>query len=209
MLFFATRIPDPDTLAAQERQVKSRGSVMRTFSVFNVEQVEGLPESVQPLPVLDSTWDACAMAETLLGHAGAVIHHQPSNRAYYSPSQDRILLPEKAQFPKAEAYYATALHELVHWAGHASRLNRTFAQRSEASAYAMEELVAELGSAFLSAHCRLDGVLQHASYINSWLELLRSDARALFRAAGKAQSASDYLLGLAGLLSESEAALAA
>ena len=209
VIFFATRIPDPDTLVAQERQAKSRGSVMRTFSVFNVDQVEGLTASVQPLPVLDPTWDACAMAETLLSHAGAVIHHHPSNQAFYSPSQDWIVLPEKAQFPNAEAYYATALHELCHWSGHPSRLDRQLGKRFELSAYAMEELIAELGSAFLSAHCRLDSVLQHANYLNAWLELLRADKRAIFTAAGKAQSAADFLLGKADLLSEPEPTLVA
>jgi antirestriction protein ArdC len=73
----------------------------------------------------------------------------------------------------------------------------------------MEELIAELGSAFLCAHCRLDGVLEHASYLNAWLDLLRADQRAIFLAAGKAQSACDYLLGKSGLLSEPETALTA
>ena len=73
----------------------------------------------------------------------------------------------------------------------------------------MEELIAELGSAFLCAHCRLDGVLEQASYLNAWLELLRADQRAIFTAAGKAQSASDYLLGKAGLFDAPETALAA
>jgi antirestriction protein ArdC len=208
VLFFATRIPDPETIAAQERQVKARGSVMRTFSVFNVEQVEGLPEAAQPSPVLEPPWAACAMAEHILSHAEAVIHHHPSNRAYYSPSQDRIVLPERSQFPNAESFYSTALHELCHWSGHASRLDRQLGKRCE-TAYAMEELVAEIGSAFLSAHCRLDGVLQHASYLSFYLDILRADKRAIFLAAGKAQSAADFLLGKADLLSEPETALAA
>jgi putative DNA primase/helicase len=111
---------------------------MCTFSVFNVAQVEGLPDSAQPLPVFDPTWDARAMAESLLHHSGAVIHHHPSNQAFYSPSQDWIVLPDRSQFPEAEAYYATALHELTHWSGNASLLDQQLGKRFELSAYAME-----------------------------------------------------------------------
>ena len=111
----------------------------------------------------------------------------------------------KATFADAGAYYATALHELVHWTGHASRLGRKLGRRFGESAYAMEELVAELGSAFLSAHCRLDGRLQHARYIASWLDVLRRDKRAIFVAAAQAQKAADFLLTKAGLITPTEA----
>jgi antirestriction protein ArdC len=181
----------------------------RFFSVFNLDQIDALPAALRLPPPQAPAWNACDQADTILKHSGAIIHHQPSNRAYYAPSQERIVLPERSQFPQAESFYATALHELLHSSGHPSRLHRPLATRSEQSAYAMEELIAEIGSAFLSAQCRLDGVLEHASYLNFYLDLLRQDIRALFLAAGKAQAAADYLLGKAGLLSEPEIALAA
>ena len=100
----------------------------------------------------------------------------------------------KGSFVDAAAYYSTALHELAHWTGHPSRLDRNLGRRFGGSAYAMEELTAELGAAFLCAHCRIDGRLQHASYISSWLDVLQRDKRAIFVAAAQAQKAADFLL---------------
>ena len=92
------------------------------------------------------------------------------------------------------------MYELTHWTSHTSRLGRKLGRRFGDAAYAMEELIAELGAAFLSAHCRLDGQLQHTSYIASWLDVLRRDKRAVLVAAAQAQKAADYLLERAGLL---------
>ena len=207
VVYFAVNRPTPKTVIDKERQEQDKPVFYRRFfSVFNIDQVEGLPESLrQPMHHYEPEWQACDMAESILKSSGALIRHAPGNQAFYAPHQDWIVLPEKAQFPTAEDYYGTALHELVHWTGHDSRLDRQLGKRYEQSAYVMEELVAELGSAFLSAHCRLDGMLHHASYLQTWLRLLEEDAQAIFIAAGKAQSASDYLLGLAGLEERVEA----
>ena len=134
--------------------------------------------------------------------SGAEIRHQ-GFKAFYSPPNDLIYLPGRPTFADAAAYYSTALHELCHWTGATTRLGRKLGRRFGESAYAMEELIAELGAAFLSAHCRLDGRLQHASYIASWLEVLQRDKRAVFVAAAQAQKAADYLLEHAGLLAPS------
>ena len=99
----------------------------------------------------------------------------------------------------------TALHELTHWSGHPVRCNRQLAGRFGDDAYAAEELIAEMGSAFLCAHCRIDGQLQHASYLSSWLRVLRADKRAIFVASTKAQQAADYVLGLVQRPVEEEA----
>jgi len=178
--------------------------VLRVFSVFNVDQVDGLPSQYRSVPAADPTWDASATAEQVITGSGATILHQ-GFRAFYSPASDRIYLPVKATFADAGAYYATALHELAHWTGSPSRLGRKLSGRFGEAAYAMEELVAELGAAFLSAHCRIDGRLQHASYIASWLDVLRRDQRAIFTAATQAQKAADYLLTKAGLINPVEA----
>ena len=97
-------------------------------------------------------------------------------------------------FDTASGYVSTALHELVHFTGHKSRLDRNLAGRFGDDAYAMEELIAEMGSAFLCAHTRVDGMLQHASYLETWLKVLRADKRAIFAASARAQQAADYLL---------------
>ena len=93
-----------------------------------------------------------------------------------------------------------ALHELTHWTGHPSRLARPLGRRQGIDAYAYEELVAEMGAAFLCAHCGIPGRTEHASYIDSWLDALRRDKRLIFVAAGTAQKAADFVLGTADSL---------
>ena len=173
--------------------------LIKVFNVFNLDQVENLPDTHQ-LPVVESNWDSGAIAEQIIEGSGAEIRHQ-GFKAFYSPPNDLIYLPGRQTFADASSYYSTALHELCHWTGATSRLGRKLGRRFGDAAYAMEELIAELGSAFLSAHCHLDGRLQHASYISSWLEVLQRDKRAVFVAAAQAQKAADYLLAQAGLLS--------
>jgi antirestriction protein ArdC len=103
-------------------------------------------------------------------------------------------MPEKGQFRDRESYYATLLHETIHATGHESRLKRLTPARFGSENYAYEELVAELGAAMLCAHCGLDGDLRHADYIASWLKALKDDKKFIISAAGKAQSAMDYLV---------------
>jgi antirestriction protein ArdC len=119
------------------------------------------------------------------------------DRAFYSPSHDRVCMPVFEAFKSAAAYYATAFHELAHWTGAKARLDREFGKRFGDRAYAAEELVAELTSAFLCAEFSIDGELRHADYIANWIALLKDDARAFFTAASAAQKAADHLRGLA------------
>lgn len=168
--------------------------LLRQFIVFNASQIDGLPEALTALPAPAEGWTAIASADAILERSGAVIRHG-GDRAFYRPSDDVIQLPPQAAFPQAESYYATALHELTHWSGHESRCHRTLLGRQHIEAYAYEELVAELGSAFLCCHCGLSGELQHASYIEAWLKALRNDKRLIFTAASMAQKATDFLIG--------------
>lgn len=163
--------------------------LMRSYTVFNVAQVDGLPQPPEPPRV----WREDAEALALVDASGALIRHG-GFAAYYLPAEDRIQLPPMSYFAAAAGYYATLLHELVHWTGHPSRCNRRLVDRFHADAYAMEELVAEIGSAFLCAHCRIDGQLQHAAYIDHWLKILRTNKRAIFVASTRAQQAADYLI---------------
>lgn len=180
--------------------------LLRAFTVFNAAQIEGLPSELLPAPSAPD-WSPLAAAEEVLRQSGALIHHG-GVQAYYSPVKDLIGLPEPARFTCAEDYYRVALHELTHWSGHAARCNRPLQGRQHIEAYAFEELVAEMGSAFLCGHCGLPASLQHASYVDHWLQALRNDRRLIFTAAALAQKASDYLL--AGLVQpEAEMALPA
>jgi antirestriction protein ArdC len=167
--------------------------LLRAFTVFNVAQVDGLPDAI--MATMRPVWEPEAEAEKLLLMSGAIIHHGGS-KAFYEPGTDSIHLPPRHAFSSATGYYNTALPEAVHWTGHPSRCNRDLSGRFRSHAYAVEELIAEMGCAFLSAHCRIDGELRHAAYLSSWLQVLRTDARAVFVVSTRAQQASDYLLKL-------------
>jgi antirestriction protein ArdC len=127
----------------------------------------------------------------------AAIFRHGGSKAFYRPDTDEIQLPSRTAFPTASGYYNVALHELNHWAGHPNRCARDFSGRFRDAAYAAEELVAEMGAAYLCAHCRIDGELRHASYLASWLAMLKADKRAIFTAAAKSQQSADYILHLA------------
>lgn len=170
--------------------------LLRSFTVFNVEQCDRLPERLQQPAADASGWVREHAPEQLLADSKARIEHG-GFAAFYSPADDRIQLPERELFPEAGSYYATALHELLHWTGHASRLDRQLGRRFGEAAYAVEELIAEIGSAFLCTACGIEGRLQHAAYVAEWLKVLRADKRAVFTAAAKAQQAADYIQGLA------------
>ena len=181
--------PTPDEPDLDERVIP----LLRAFTVFNVSQVDGVPDALRT--VLRHDWAPLERAEELLVRSGASIHHGGA-QAFYSPAHDEIQLPPRHLFPAADRFYATALHELSHWTGHPSRCNRQLSTRFGDAAYAVEELIAEMAAAFLCAHCRIDGALQHAAYLQSWLDLLGADKRAIFVAATRAQQAADYLLTL-------------
>lgn len=189
-------VPDADV-------VDKRGiPMLKTFTVFNVSQLESVPERYVIRP--EVSWQPVVEAEHLLANSGATICHG-GGRAFYRPVDDFIQLPPCASFDTPVDYYATALHELCHWTGHKSRLNRVLGSRRDIEAYAFEELVAEIGAAFLCAHCGLTAKLEHASYIDGWLNALRRDKRLIFVAASAAQKAADYVLGSAAIV-EAEAA---
>jgi antirestriction protein ArdC len=167
-------------------------TVLRTFRVFNLAQIDGLPEEFHEQPKHPHFSERYAAAATLVQATGARIEHG-GNRACFIPALDLIALPPVGSFTSDDTYYATALHELGHWSGAKERLDRDLTGRFGSRAYAAEELVAELVSAFLCAHLGITGELRHAAYIGDWLALLRDDSRAIFTAASKASLAADYL----------------
>lgn len=170
--------------------VEKQIAMLRTFNVFNVAQIDGLPlEESRPELSQQARDDA---AIRFLRATGADIRHG-GDRACYIPSLDHITMPHVVDFESYEHYLATAFHECVHWSGAEKRLNRNLKPRFDTKAYAAEELIAELGAAFLCAHLDVKGQLRHADYIANWLQLLRDDSRAVFTAASKASQAADYL----------------
>jgi len=172
---------------------------MKGYTVFNVEQIEGLPAHYYAQPEATRQPVApIAHAEAFFAATGAKLVHGGS-RACYVPSTDNIHMPCIDFFGDAESYYATLAHEATHWTKHEARLNREFGRkRFGDEGYAMEELVAELGAAFLLADLALTPDIRedHAAYIGSWIKVLKNDRRAIFTAASHAQKAADYLNGL-------------
>jgi antirestriction protein ArdC len=173
---------------------------MKGYTVFNCEQIEGLPAhlyaTMTQAPEIPSARDFAA--EMFISRTSALIRNG-GNRAFYSVSEDYVQLPPFISFKDTQSYFATLLHELTHWTRHPSRLNREFGRKRWGDeGYAMEELVAELGSAFLSADLGIAPEVRddHASYVANWLQVLKSDKRAIFTAAAFAQRAADYLHGL-------------
>ena len=165
--------------------------MLKAFTVFNVEQIDGLSIESVPQPV--AGFDPLPQAEALMTRSGAKITEQ-GVKAFYRPATDEIVLPERFRFADAANFYATGLHELVHWTGAASRLNREKGNKFGSEAYAFEELIAELGSAFLMADLGITGEVQHESYIASWLKALKGDKRYIFKAAAAASKAHRWLM---------------
>ena len=169
---------------------------MKGYAVFNVEQIEGLPEIyyAKAVPTLDPV-ARIDHAEEFFANLGATIKHG-GTRAYYAQELDYVQMPPFEAFRDAESYYSTLAHELAHWTKHPQRLDRDFGRKRWGDeGYSREELVAELGSAFLCADLELhqEAREENAAYIATWLEVLKHDNRAIFAAAAHAQKAADYL----------------
>ena len=169
----------------------------KSSTLFNADQVSGFTDEV-----IDGQSDqkdftnAIEAAAALITQSGATVNHGGATAAYCS--NDQIIMPDQSRFSNAEDYYSVLLHELVHWTGHKSRCARDFSGKFGSEAYAREELVAELGAAYL---CSVLGVTQmprddHACYLNNWLKILKDDSQAIFKASKQAQQACDFLLGL-------------
>lgn len=193
------QFPTPKKGAAQCPRCKGKDlaltegrSSWRFYLAFNLDQVEGVecPQAGN-LPTLTGT------PADFIKNTGAKIRHG-GGKAYYSPGLDFIQLPKPQDFTSLPAYYATALHELGHWTGHEDRLNRDFTGRFGQDAYAFEELIAELTSAFSCASLGVPSNLEnHASYLDHWLKILAEKPGALIEACSKASKAFEYLQELA------------
>lgn len=172
----------------------------KPFWLFNVAQIDGLPADLTATAIraTEKSFNPHQEAEQLLVNSKASIHYG-FDSAYYSPSADKICLPARERFTSESNFYATALHELSHWTGSETRLNRSFGKRFGDDAYAFEELVAELGAAFTVGQLgMIDATIEaHADYVQSWIKVLKDDKKAIFTAASQAAKASDFILNQA------------
>ena len=183
---------------AQERQddghesSASRLLFTRGYAVFNAQQVDGYEAKLEPEP---TRLERMEKAEAFFTGIGAHVKHG-GNRAYYSPDTDHIQMPPFGEFIENTRYYSTLAHEHTHWTAKPERCDRQLGKRFGDNAYAAEELIAELGAAFVCAHLGLSTEPRedHAQYIQSWLRVLKADKRAIFTAASKAQQACDWLI---------------
>jgi antirestriction protein ArdC len=177
--------------------VSGSAPIHRVYTVFNAQQIEGIPEY---RPKLRQEWEIVQSGEQILEHSGARIRHDQDDRAFYNRASDEIHLPLVAAFKSPADYYGTALHELAHWAGHPLRLDRPTLNESYIFGdpnYAKEELRAELASVFLAAERGIPhNPEQHAAYVGNWIQALRNDKNEIFRAAKDAHLAADFLTAL-------------
>jgi antirestriction protein ArdC len=170
--------------------------VLKSFTVFNACQIDGLPGRFFPEPrPLPPPTERDSALDRFFSAVPARIRHS-GTEAFYSPVLDQVTMPEPGLFRDLDHYRATLAHELSHWTGHENRLARQMGGRFGSEAYGMEELVAELSSAILGAELGLpvDHLDHHASYLASWLKVLKADSRAILTVAGKAEEAASLLL---------------
>lgn len=186
---------------------------LKSYLVFNVDEIDGLPAQYYAKPTLVARDPIARIeaADAFVVGTGAVVHHGGGRAFYRHAPADYIQMPAFEAFNTAAGYYGTLAHELIHWTGATARLDRTKGKVFADPAYAFEELVAELGSAYVSADLALTAEVRadHASYLAGWIRALKSDNRAVFRAASYAEKAAGYLHALQGDASAEGEAMAA
>jgi len=186
--------PEAEKERAREAGEEARAiPFLKRFTVFNVAQCEGLRPGLAPEPVPLPEREIVPVAEEVIAASG-VDFRVGGTKAFYVPSADYVQVPPQPAFFEQVNYYRTALHELTHATGHPSRLARNQTGAFGSKDYAREELVAEMGAAFLCASLGIVPTVRHADYLAGWLDVLREDNRAIFRAAGQASKAADWLL---------------
>jgi antirestriction protein ArdC len=174
--------------------------LLRYYNVFNVAQTEGLPERFyKEKDEQKNEFTMDEAGEKILLNSGAMIKYLSQDRAYYSPASDQITMPQKEQFKHAPGFYGTAFHELTHWTGHPTRLDRKLFTFFGSEDYAREELTAELTAAYLCNSIGFKATLQNsAAYIDSWIKAIKNDKTAFIKAASQASTAFNFILKITG-----------
>jgi antirestriction protein ArdC len=199
LVVYADTFTKTETKADSGEEIEKTIPFMKAYTVFNVEQIDGLPAPyyAKPEKPVETVENRNERLERFFGNTGATIRHG-GNRAFYAPAADVVQMPPFPAFTDAESYYSTLAHEMTHWTKAPSRLARDFGREKFGDeGYAKEELVAELGAAFLCADLGITPEVRadHAAYIASWLKALKDDKRLIFAAAAHAQRAVDHLHG--------------
>jgi len=197
-------VPEAEKSRAAEQGGDAKAvPFLKRFTVFNVAQCEGLPEAFSAAPPLVPVCQTLPRAEAVIAASG-IGFRLGGDRAFYAPGPDIVQMPPPPAFAEPLDFYRVGLHELTHGTGHPARLARNQTGAFGSKDYAREELVAEMGSAFLCAALGIVPTLRHADYLASWLAVLREDNRAIFRAASAASKAADWLLSRPGALIEAD-----
>ena len=180
--------------------------MMRTYRVLNADQVEGWDGNwlVADDKEQSQDWDDVELADMIINSSGANIQHRNQDQAFYMPSLDQIIMPERKQFKDESGYYGTMFHELVHWTGSKERLDRKFGTRRGDDNYAKEELIAELGAAMLSGIAKVDVEprADHAHYLNGWIKGLKDQPKMIMTAASNAEKAAQFIIDKASETNE-------
>ncbi len=170
---------------------------LKSYNVFNVACVEGLPEEFYEMAELDnlSEIERDELADMIINNTGANIVYEAQNEAFYKPSEDKIYMPLPKQFVSKEAFYSVLFHELGHMVGHPTRLNRPIANKFGSKEYAFEELIAEISSAFIMAYLGYESrITDNVDYIDNWLSVMKDDKKFVIQASSQAQATADYIL---------------
>lgn len=194
-VYFADKfVPQKEKVRAEESGDEPNSiAFLKRYTVFNAEQCDGLPKGLIATPVAKSERQIVPEAEALIAATGADFRIG-GDQAFYVPSEDFIRIPNQTAYADQINYYRTAFHELGHWTGHKSRLDRNLTTKFGTQDYSREELVAEMATAFVCASLGIVPTVRHTDYIGNWLQVLKEDAKAIVRAASLASKASDFIL---------------
>ena len=194
-VYFADKfVPQKEKTRAEETGDEPNAiAFLKRYTVFNAEQCEGLPKALMAAPVAKTERQIVPEAEALIGATGADFRIG-GDQAFYVPSEDFIRIPNQTAYADQINYYRTAFHELGHWTGHKTRLDRNLTTKFGTQDYVREELVAEMATAFVCASLGIVPTVRHADYIGNWLAVLKEDARAIVKAASLASKACDFIL---------------
>ncbi len=194
-IVFYKQLTVQDKNAPEGTDAEKKIPMLRSFRVFNADQCDGLPDRFHPAAAIVDPKVRDDRAEAALRSSGATIN-EGGAQAFYAPGRDAVQMPPFATFATVGGFLSTLAHELTHWTGHSSRLDRLKATPFGTPDYAREELVAEIGAAFICARLGVAGehIDNHAAYLASWLKALRGDKKLIFKAAAQAQTAADLVL---------------
>jgi antirestriction protein ArdC len=194
-VYFADKfVPQKEKARAEETgDEPSAIAFLKRYTVFNAEQCDGLPKGLIAPPVAKTEQQIVPEAEALIAATSADFRIG-GDQAFYVPSEDFIRIPNQTAYTDQINYYRTAFHELGHWTGHKTRLDRNLTTKFGTVDYAREELVAEMATAFVCASLGIIPTVRHADYIGNWLQILKDDARAIVKAASLASKACEFIL---------------